>query len=95
VRLEVDTYWAAVGGEDPVALLQRLGDRVSAIHVKDGAVTADVKDQVAVGSGSLPIRDILDAAPHALRVVELDDSRADRFDAVRDSFDWLVEQGLA
>ena len=94
VRLEVDTYWATVGGSDPVAVLNRLGDRVAAIHVKDGPGTPDTKDQVAVGSGSLPIRDILAAAPHALRIVELDDSRVDRFTAITDSFNWLVAEGL-
>ena len=95
VRLEVDTYWAVVGGADPVELLGRLHDRVAAIHIKDGPGTAETKDQVAIGSGSLPIRDIIEAIPTALRVVELDDSRGDRFQAVADSFEWLVGEGLA
>jgi sugar phosphate isomerase/epimerase len=94
VVLEVDAYWAAVGGQDPVALLERLGDRVAAIHVKDGPATADPLDQVAVGRGKLPIRDIIAAAPHALRVIELDDTRGDRFQAVADSRAWLVAEGL-
>ncbi|GAB7193124.1 sugar phosphate isomerase/epimerase [Kineococcus sp. NUM-3379] len=95
VALEVDTYWVAVGGQDPVALLQRLGERVVALHVKDGPATKDTKDQVAVGRGSLPVHRIVEAAPHALRVVELDDSRDDRFQAVADSFAWLTAEGLA
>ena len=95
VALEVDAYWAAVGGQDPVALLRRLGERVAAVHVKDGPGTADPLDQVAVGRGELPIREIIGAAPHALRVIELDDTRGDRFAAVADSRAWLVEQGLA
>jgi sugar phosphate isomerase/epimerase len=95
VGLEVDTYWAAVGGQDPVALLKRLGGRVVAIHVKDGPPSADTKEQVAVGSGSLPIRTIIEAAPQALRVVELDDSSGDRFGAVAESFAYLASEGLA
>jgi sugar phosphate isomerase/epimerase len=95
VVLEIDTYWVAVGGQDPVALLKRLGDQVVAIHVKDGPPSADSLDQVAVGSGALPIADIIAAAPQALRVVELDDSRGDRFTAVADSFDYLVKENLA
>ncbi|TQM45240.1 sugar phosphate isomerase/epimerase family protein [Pseudonocardia cypriaca] len=95
VVLEVDTYWAAVGGQDPVALLERLGDRVTAVHVKDGPATPDPIDQVPVGQGTLPVRDILDAAPQALRVVELDDTRGDRFQAVADSVAWLRAEGLA
>lgn len=89
VVLEVDTYWVAVGGEDPVDVLSRLGDRVVAIHVKDGPATTEKKDQVPVGQGSLDIPAILAAAPQALRVIELDDSRMDRFEAVVDSFTYL------
>jgi hypothetical protein len=66
-----------------------------ALHVKDGPGTPETKDQVAVGSGSLPIREIVEAAPDALRVIELDDSRGDRFQAVADSFAYLTAQGLA
>jgi sugar phosphate isomerase/epimerase len=95
VVLELDTYWAVVGGQDPVALLGRLGDRVVALHVKDGPGTKDNLDQVAVGSGSMPVRAIIEAAPDALRVIELDDSRGDRFQAVADSYAYLVKENLA
>lgn len=90
VVLEVDTYWAAVGGEDPAALLQRLGDRVRFIHIKDGPLTKEDKDQVAVGSGKMPIWDVIEAAPSLeVGVVELDDFTGDIFDAVADSFNYL------
>ena len=36
VALEVDLYWAAAGGQKPADLLRRLGERVQAVHVKDG-----------------------------------------------------------
>lgn len=93
--LELDTYWTVVGGQDPIDLLARLGERVIALHVKDGPGTPDGRDQVAVGKGALPIAAIIRAAPHALRVIELDDSRGDRFTAVVDSHAFLVAQGLA
>jgi sugar phosphate isomerase/epimerase len=85
VGLEVDTYWANAGGADVPALLGRLGDRVFALHVKDGDGTLDTKKQVAVGAGTLPVWDFIDAKPDALRVVELDDSAGDLLAAVRDS----------
>jgi sugar phosphate isomerase/epimerase len=90
VVLEVDTYWVVVGGEEPVALLRRLGDRVVAVHVKDGSGTDDVTEQVAVGSGSLPVADIVAAVPDALHVVELDDSKGDRFEAIAESYAFLT-----
>ena len=33
---EIDTYWAFNAGVDPIALLERLKDRIHCIHVKDG-----------------------------------------------------------
>ncbi|WP_150307120.1 sugar phosphate isomerase/epimerase family protein [Planctomonas psychrotolerans] len=89
VSLELDTYWAAVGGEDVLPLLARLGRRVQFMHIKDGPLTKDDKEQVAVGSGRMPVVDILAAAPHALAVVELDDFTGDVFDAVADSYTYL------
>ena len=91
VVLEVDTYWAYAGGADVPALLGRLGDRVVAMHIKDGDGSTDPKKQVAVGSGSVPVQEILAAKPDALRVVELDDSEGDLLLAVQDSFDYLMK----
>ncbi|QNP75143.1 sugar phosphate isomerase/epimerase [Streptomyces roseirectus] len=90
VVLEVDTYWAAVGGADVPALLGRLGDRVVAVHVKDGDRTLNTKAQVAVGDGVLPVEEILAAAPEAaLRIVELDDFDGDILDPVARSLGFL------
>lgn len=94
VVLEVDTYWAEVGGVPAAELLRRLGDRVRLIHVKDGAVTRDDQAQVAVGAGRMNVPAILAAAPDALRVVELDGFNGDVFDALRDSFAYLTANGV-
>ena len=90
VVLEVDTYWAYVGGADVPALLDRLGSRVVALHIKDGDGSLDNKKQVAVGSGVVPVDDYMAAAPNALFVVELDDSEGDLVEAVGASRDYLV-----
>src|SRR5262249_39993399 len=91
VHLEVDTYWALVGGADVPALLDRLGERVVALHLKDGDGSLHTKHQVPLGAGRLPVREILAAAPTALRVVELDDTEGDLFEAVRIGHDLLTE----
>src|SRR6186997_2014638 len=94
VVLEVDTYWAYAGGADVPALLKRLGERVVALHLKDGDGSLDTSKQVPLGSGVVPVWDIVDAAPEALRVVELDDSETDLLEAVRASREFLLaEQG--
>ena len=52
LTFEIDTYWAYVAGEDPIALLTRLSDRVPVIHLKDGS--PDGKG-CALGEGSAPV----------------------------------------
>jgi len=96
VVLEVDAYWAAVGGQDVPALLTRLGDRVRYLHVKDGPARDTATPMTAVGAGTLPVADILAACPSAeWHIVELDACATDVFEAVVDSLDWLVAHGLA
>ncbi|WP_309107624.1 sugar phosphate isomerase/epimerase [Arthrobacter sp.] len=90
VVLEVDTYWAAVGGQNPAELLARLGDRVKFIHIKDGPLTSDPSSQTAVGEGKMAIWDVLEAAGSLeTAVIELDDFQGEMFDAVRDSYNYL------
>lgn len=93
VFLEVDTYWAFVGGVDPVGLLSRLGDRVRFIHVKDGEPTGDTTRQQPAGSGEVPVLDVLAAAPQAVRVVEFDDFAGDVFDGLAASVSFLTSNG--
>ena len=95
VILEVDTYWAAVGGQDVPALLGRLGDRVRYLHVKDGPVTRD-DPMTAVGAGRMPVAAILAAGQAAeWHVVELDRCATDMMTAVGDSLAWLAGHDLA
>jgi len=95
VLLEVDTYWAAVGGQDVPALLGRLGERVRYLHVKDGPVTKD-DPMTAVGGGRMPVAEILAASsPGSWHIVELDRCATDMLTAVGDSLAWLAAHGLA
>ena len=82
VVLELDAYLAAVGGEDPVALVRRLGERVVALHIKDGPLTRETKDQQPAGHGAMPIAELLAAAPEARLVLEFDDYSGDLLDGI-------------
>lgn len=95
VVLELDTYWCAVGGEDPVALLARLGDRVVALHVKDGPISRDVTAQLPAGSGRMPIAAILAAAPHARPILEFDAYAGDLFEGVSQAIAFVRRHGAA
>ena len=90
VVLELDTYWAAVGGADPVELLHTLGDRVRFIHIKDGPISADVTEQLPAGQGKIAVWDVV-AAASALEVgvVEFDAYTGDIFDGLAQSLAFL------
>jgi len=90
--LEVDTYWVAVGGQDPVQLLRRLGDRVKFIHIKDGPLTTDTKAQQPAGQGRVPVLEVIAAAASLeVGVVEFDDYSGDIFDGIAQSLAFLQE----
>jgi sugar phosphate isomerase/epimerase len=92
VALEIDTYWAEVGGASAPALLARLGDRVRLIHVKDGPRSTDAAAQQPAGAGDMPVKEILAAAPDAVRVIEFDAYAGDIFDGIAQSLRFVSGQ---
>ena len=92
--LEVDTYWVAVGGQDPVDILGKLGNRVKFIHIKDGPLTTDTKAQLPAGQGSVAVLDVIAAATSLeVGVVEFDDYDGDIFEGISQSLDFLTASG--
>lgn len=98
VLFEVDTYWAAnFGACDPAEEVRRIRQRAPLLHIKDGPLEVG-KAHVAVGSGVVDIAGIVKAAdPEVLDwlIVELDSCDTDMFDAVQESYQFLVSSGLA
>jgi sugar phosphate isomerase/epimerase len=67
IKFEIDTFWAYAAGKDPIALLERLGDRVSVIHLKDGLAGGQGK---ALGEGTAPVAAVREyAIAHGLEMV--------------------------
>ncbi len=94
---EIDTYWASnFGANNPAEQVAKFRARTPFLHLKDGPLTHDVP-MVAVGSGKMDIPAVVKAAdPQVLRwlVVELDECATDMFQAVEDSYHYLVNNGL-
>lgn len=94
VALELDTYWAAVGGQDVPALLGRLGDRARLLHLKDGPITRDNDEQLPLGGGAMPVAEILEAATAAeLGVLEFDAYAGDLFDGIAAGYAFARSSG--
>ncbi|MFN3728137.1 MAG: sugar phosphate isomerase/epimerase family protein [Fimbriimonadaceae bacterium] len=94
--LELDVYWAAAHGiNKPEEQLRRHADRTPLIHMKDGPFTQGAP-MVAVGSGSQDVAAIFEAAnPEVLKwvIVELDECATDMMTAVRESYEFLTQNG--
>jgi sugar phosphate isomerase/epimerase len=97
VLVELDAYWAVLGGADPAEILTGLGDRARFIHVKDGpAVSYEDDVMVPIGEGRIDWRATL-SVPSGLRwhIVELERLHIDTFEALQRSHDHLVGNGLS
>ncbi|HYO24613.1 MAG TPA: sugar phosphate isomerase/epimerase, partial [Lacipirellulaceae bacterium] len=67
VKAEIDVYWVRHAGEDPAAYVDKLGDRVRMLHLKDMAEGAE-KRFAPVGTGTMNFKAILAAADkHGVR----------------------------
>lgn len=109
VAIELDLFWALTGDQDVPALVERLGSRLTAVHVKDGVVprpnpfapgaerlSTDVLDQRRPGQGDVPLAAALEAGRGAIRyaVIEYDRPPGDVFDDVAASLAFLTEGGF-
>jgi sugar phosphate isomerase/epimerase len=96
VVLELDVYWAQVGGRNPVELIEALGDRVALLHVKDGDGEIGTPS-TALGRGVVDLPRVLAAAKAAeFHVVELEGMDAEEiWPALDQSRNYLVERGLS
>lgn len=86
--LELDIYWAAFAGSDPVALIRELGDRVQLLHLKDGLLPEPPEERTAeqatserwfrpLGQGDVDVAGCVEAALQAgvpLFAVEQDET---------------------
>ena len=76
VEIELDVYWASVGGRDPVGEIRATADRVRLLHMKDRTPGPEPRDTPA-GEGILAFPQIVEAGRTAgveWYVVEQDDA---------------------
>jgi sugar phosphate isomerase/epimerase len=97
VLIELDAYWAVMGGVDPADVIARLGERVRFVHIKDGpAVSYEDDVMVPIGQGRIDWGETLRrTAPRTWHIVELERLDVDTFDALEASYRYLVGNGLS
>lgn len=88
VKIELDVYWVAHAGVDPVSYLQELADRVILLHLKDMAADRSMTE---VGKGILDMQQICAfAQAHGLwGIVEHDHPQIPSLESARISFEYF------
>jgi sugar phosphate isomerase/epimerase len=98
VKAEIDVYWVQHASVDPAAYIDKLGDRVKLLHLKDMA-PGDEKRFAPVGTGIIDFKAILAAAEkHGVRwgFVEQDQTYdTPPLEAIRTSLQNLKKLGAA
>jgi sugar phosphate isomerase/epimerase len=100
---QLDIYWALFAGADPAKVIARLKGRVPVLHVKDGTLEKNEQGHpttphTAVGAGKVDTAACVRAAEKAGTQwlhVELDSCATDMEEAVRQSAQFLMMNGLA
>jgi sugar phosphate isomerase/epimerase len=104
IFFEIDTYWVKVAGQDPAVIIKKFGKRAPMLHMKDGpAVWNDSladdnpNPMVAVGKGTQNFPAIVKAANGNTEwmIVEMDKTTTDVFEALQESYTYLVTNGMA
>jgi sugar phosphate isomerase/epimerase len=101
VKLEIDCFWASVGGTDPVSLIEQWNGRLFALHLKDKAKgtpnsydTDKVKHEefLEVGAGAIDWGKVLKAGAKAGArhfYVEQDYTPGDPIESLKKSYAYL------
>lgn len=94
VGAQVDSGWALAGGEDPAALLWRLGSLVESLHYKDFVSASEGLTAAPVGKGSLDVTSCYQFARLAgiNQLVDMDEFGPDPAADLKDSLEMLRSQ---
>ena len=104
IFFEIDTYWVKVAGHNPADIIKKFGKRAPLLHIKDGparwndSLADDNPDPMTpVGKGTQDFPAIVKAANGNTEwmIVEMDKTTIDVFQALQESYDYLVKNKLA
>lgn len=95
VQTELDIYWLAKAGEDPVEWIKRYHNRTPLIHLKD--MTTDEEQFFAeLGTGGIDLESVMKVGAQSnveWWIVEQDQSRKTPLESVKQSIDFLKQRG--
>jgi sugar phosphate isomerase/epimerase len=104
IGLEVDVFWVSMAGVNAAEFLRNHANRIQLVHLKDRAKGTPIHYDIAtvpdetyreLGSGDLPLQDILEAVSHtnARHVFVEQDFSKDSIASLRQSYAFLKKSG--
>lgn len=99
VNIQMDVFWVAHPGQDPVAFLKKYGKRIHLMHMKDmqkgvkGDLTghADVETNVTIGTGSIDYASIVrEARKIGVKYLIIEDESSRSMTQVPASMKYLI-----
>ena len=95
VTLELDLYWCTnFGAQTAAAMAAKFSDRVKLVHVKDGPMVKD-EPMTAAGAGKVDLAEAIPLSDPNWLILEMDFCATDMMEAVKQSYQYLVGNGLA
>ncbi|MBR4749283.1 MAG: sugar phosphate isomerase/epimerase [Abditibacteriota bacterium] len=94
LKMELDTYWAQFGGQEPSKWMKKLAGRMPLLHLKDYKVNEENAVKFAeIGNGNLDWADIIPSAEKGGTewfIVEQDVCDGDPFESLKQSYDFIA-----
>lgn len=106
VKNELDVFWVTISGNDPVEWINKLGNRLIYIHLKDlvrdtprdyTVFDVDPKAFTEIGSGILDFDKILTSAGNAgvkYAFLDQDNTQMDKIESIEKSMKYLREMNI-
>ncbi len=89
VILELDVFWAAYAGVDPLTYIKRLGKKIELIHMKQ---INEAKENVDMSEGCIDMKAIKDTAEYATHfVLEHEEYDKPIWDSIKNDYDFLSQ----
>lgn len=99
IWFEIDTYWIAHGGGDPIQWINNVSGKIPSVHLKDMVIGPDRQQQMAeVGEGNLNWPGILSACKAAgvrWYIIEQDICQRNPFESLEISLKNVRRMGLS
>ena len=94
IVLQVDTYWAQLGGVEAPDVAAKHSSRIHSLHLKDGPGKTSAKPTVPFGEGIMDLEGCVSAVPGARwHIVELHNNKLDALAIAAKCVDYLVAKG--